>query len=311
MGEVLRNFGRMNFLPVSQERMPDSVQDEVLRCLELSGCTDNVARWRKARAEARGLLFECAIGETFLYGRQARGTNDEAMILGTLLEDPYSLVSNDGLPDFIADKLSEFASSRKRSSVVSESQDSCAEPFLAVLHRELDNAARREVPKPTDIAGFVFGRHWTNSHCPLWLMQNGAILKACKALTEGGSWTEAAIKNLLKRTQLPRHEKRPIIDVVLNEDGNITGFVIARGLSRFLEPREYGWSFLPEPEAPPRPSYEAMMGRPGPWTLGEISAKEKELGIVGDWKPVRPKSYEVWPQNRVRHRVDGRSEESD
>src|SRR5690606_31053486 len=76
--------------------------------------------------------------------------------------------------------------------------------------------------------------HWTDPHCPLWMMTRAALAKVLPRITNGGNWTWDAIRKRLKtmsRAGAVRFPGQPIVDVQFGGPGwmGIKEFTILGG----------------------------------------------------------------------------------
>ena len=76
------------------------------------------------------------------------------------------------------------------------------------------------------LAVVVLAKYWVHPHCPLWLMENPAIVSVCRRLATGGGWTVNNVPRFVQGHQLYRTHYHPIKEI--KEDrGRLTGFVVA------------------------------------------------------------------------------------
>ena len=102
--------------------------------------------------------------------------------------------------------------------------------------KEIRSAARK-LPNLKEQQAFTLGLSWLSPDCPLWLMGEDAMLKACRAMAGDQGWTAAVLDERLRDTRLRGQRLCLIKDVDLDERGCIQGYVIAR------KPELREWTF--------------------------------------------------------------------
>lgn len=233
-GIVLRGFHRWHFLPQAQEVMEDSIQYELMRFFREEGCSEIDQDYEEAKAVARGVLFDCTLRLSVLHRKDTPGTPVDAINRTVLLNDPYRIISDEILAAWLADGMAGGGAE-----------------FLRSLANDFYNAERREQRVPTDWNALVLARHWTDSDYPLWLMQRGAILHACKGVSTNGTWTAAYVENRLKKLRLVR-KHRPIVGVVLNAAKCITAYEVSKATFSKLRRTQFDWCSPPCDAQTPR-----------------------------------------------------------
>jgi hypothetical protein len=185
----------------------DSIQKAIIETLSKSDPTTGQL-YEIAKRDARGALFDYLARQEFM---DSKGTEDleTKKHLAELLADPYLIMSDHQLQEFIADGIASDGSE-----------------FLKDLYTMFYNAERREEALKGDKFKLVIATHWTDSHCPFWLMQVDAILKACNVLSVNGSWTREVVNERLKKLKLKRFKPAPIEDIQIDSSGKIEGFYI-------------------------------------------------------------------------------------
>jgi hypothetical protein len=117
--------------------------------------------------------------------------------------------------------------------------------FLKSLLKDCYNADRRRQRVPVDVCSYILARYWTDKHCPLWLMGRDALLKSCKSLAPQESWTEAVVKERIKKHRLCGFRPAPISGVRLGKGEQVVAFEVESAIYRQLGLTNFGYDFVP------------------------------------------------------------------
>lgn len=209
----------------------DSIQKAIIETLSKSDPTTGQL-YEIAKRDARGALFDYLARQEFMDSKRTDDLETKKR-LAELLADPYLLTSDLQLQEFIADGIA-----------------SDGPEFLKDLYTMFYNAERREQALKGDKYKLVIATHWTDSHCPFWLMQVDAILKACNVLSVNGSWTKEMVNERLKKLKLKRFTPAPIVDVQINTSGNIESFHVSSKVFSNLNDKAFHHEMENLPNAP-------------------------------------------------------------
>jgi|GEM_PF-2767072 len=245
--ETLLTQGHLSKLPavLAGERMPDGFFDEfqpeilsrepddsiqhalayVLR--KTSGGKIDQA-YKEARKSSLVVLFDCSVKANFEKSCLESDSFAEAYFRSLILLDPRNITENPPVAKYLADEMEK---NRTR--------------FLKSLSKDCYNADRRRQRVPVDVCSYILARYWTNKHCPLWLMRRDAQLKACKSLAPGEFWTDAVVKERIKKHRLRGCRRAPITMVLLGKDKQIAAFEIEGAIFNQLCLKKFGYDFLP------------------------------------------------------------------
>ncbi|MBB5030515.1 hypothetical protein [Prosthecobacter vanneervenii] len=241
---LLRHCNEALFFAQSGNRVADSIQEDLMELLRKAGHHDIDHQYEQALRSARGILFDCAVKQVMYFlHREARGDLEKALCRVLFIEDPSILHGSTTVSEYLHDGIV------ARGSV-----------FLQELTDDFRNAERRKSRLIIDDQAWTMASHWTNPHCPLWLMERPAIRKACKAHDPSVGFSQDAVNNRLKRLGFNRGKTTPIVGV--RKQGNrstIIGFEVDDRPFTILVGKEYPFSFMP----------------PGRFTAAELKEKEE------------------------------------
>ncbi len=224
IADIYRKFEQEYFYSRQGNLEEDSIQKALIETLSNNDPATKQLH-ANAKRDARGALFDYLVDQGFM-DSEGKGNETEDLKtrqhLAELLDDPYLMTTDLSLQEFIADGIANGGSR-----------------FLKDLSTMFYNAERREHRLNVDMYVLVIATHWTDSHCPLWLMQVGAILKACKAHSINQSWTMEMVKERLKKLKLKRFRPAPILDIQINKSGKIEVFYINAKVFGTLKSTEF------------------------------------------------------------------------
>lgn len=291
--EVINNFAKDVGLRCGSVEIHDGeILPELMRCLrDDHGCEDINEVFGKARTVALGAWFDCIVDFTMAPGdRKALGSEPlDATYRGLLLKNPWSILYCEGVAWYLAEGMA-----------------TCGPEFLDALKKDFYNAWRRGRPTGGDPYSWVLAANWTASACPLWLMERPAILKACKTLSLGGSWTESVVKERLRKLKLVRCQYHPIVDVVTDDAGCITAFEISRKYFPSLKQTEFR---VMRHNPPPIP--KDLLKNPPPFMskkptyLEWVEKQLRKKGLYETYMDPKPSpAYRAVERTAVRYRVD-------
>jgi len=231
------------FIDVFQREEPfrdpdDSIQYALFDVLSKTGNCDFAQKYRDAKKSTIEPLFAATINIYFEHKSLASKTVAQALHRTLFLEDPDSMLTNPLVLEYLFDQISK---DRSR--------------FLKSLGLDCYNVDRRSQRVPMDVCSYILARHWTNKHCPLWLMQRVAIVDACKSLAPNESWSEAIVRERIRKHKLVRYQPSPIAKVQLNENKEISGITVESTIFQKLNSKEFGFYFLPPPTGCPEELY--------------------------------------------------------
>lgn len=204
---LMRQLCSLPFMNESSERPADSIQEDLIN---KSGVQDIELQYAEARQSARGIFFDCATKLLFRFLAKEGGEVSKAISRALLILDPTILLKSVEVGKYLAN------------GIVKGRGD-----FLKGLGEDFKNLERRT--KKCDSDGEVLGpsingelwvmaAHWTNPHCPLWLMERPAVYEACKLLSPGGNWSQNTVDNFIKRHRFFRN-KCAFIRMVMDHAG--------------------------------------------------------------------------------------------
>lgn len=191
---LLRHADAVLFCNLCSERLPDSIQEDLITIMKASGAKDIEEQYGAARRSARGILFECATKQAMRYLEREDGNLNKALNRAVLIEDANILSSDEQVGEWLADGIVNGGSK-----------------FLKRLAEDFKHAEKRKDMLGVDDQTWIMAANWTNPHSPLWLMERPAILQACKALSPRTEMTQEAFNNRLRRKGFKRSRSTPIV----------------------------------------------------------------------------------------------------
>lgn len=299
-GSILGCFEQLLFPAMGCEMVEDSIQNVLMEYLKRAGHRDIKMMHKKARLVARGVVFECAVQLNSVSKSGSVHHFEDAFCRASLIKDPLSMLTDENVRLYLAYGLLD-----KRAD------------FLRDLQSDFYNADRRHSILPIDWPLYVMAVHWTNTHCPLWLMERETILETCKHLSVNGSWSKALVEDRIKKFKLPRGPALPIVGIrtepsPTTEDGSpkrfIRGFEVARKAFPPLQEIEFRSDFFQMTRQKSVNPSPVLTGKPMPRPVirnlvqhldeqGPCEEKKSNLSA-----PIN--GYMLIRRSKTRHRVD-------
>lgn len=178
----------------------DSIQFAIIKARTV-GNSDGEKAYKAAKSSGLSVLFDCFAAVHLENIGKQNIDSDWASAASKLMNNP-ELLYNDCI--------------LQRCLVESFSKKPAA--FLKFLMKCFHNFQRRKEKQAVNMLDFILATHWTDSHHPLWLMQQAAIKKICNMLA-GENFTDQTIKERLRKKGFIALKPAPIVDVELSEKG--------------------------------------------------------------------------------------------
>lgn len=178
----------------------DSIQFAIIEARSV-GNSDGQKAYKAAKSSGLSVLFDCfAAVHLENIGKENIDT-EWASAASKLMHNPELLYSDCILQRCLVESFS------KKPAV-----------FIQFLMECFRNFQRRKEKQVVNMLDFILATHWTDSHHPLWLMQQDVINKICNMLA-GESFTSQTIKERLRKKGFTTLKPAPIVDVELSESG--------------------------------------------------------------------------------------------
>lgn len=228
-GIIFRAFQQMH-LREAAENGPRSIQNALMNAYRVHSGNSIDHSYSRAKAEARGLLFDCVID---LYFPRAGDDADplfEVLQRRQFLLNPESLFADRALADFLVAKVRCEGAAFFRQ--------------LAYEYEKLQGPMEVTVDVHGLVQKLAMARHWTDCDCPLWLMSRTAILQAGSTLFRDfprTKWDREHLKYLLRDKGFVRYQFQPINEVRLDIEPQrgIVGFGIAKSIFSQMESKDF------------------------------------------------------------------------